>query len=104
MPTKANGNTYKVLLTAAIGIIVTLVGVWAAIGKGAITQKDLEHYDQNYSSYAKDKNIISEKLNRISKQMDETVSKKIDEMLKIVHRLDTQQSIIKDRLKIEKTD
>lgn len=81
----------KIALTSCVGIIIGLVSSWFAMGGESITQKDLEHYDKNYSTWAKDKDIITLKLERVVTQNEK--------LIKIVEDLKFNQKFITNELK-----
>lgn len=49
--------------TTSIGIIVTMVGFWVAIGRNMATKNDVLHMIETQSPYIHDKQFIMERLN-----------------------------------------
>jgi hypothetical protein len=50
------------LATTAIGIIVTMMGFWVAIGRNMATKSDVAHMIETQSPYLHDKQFIMERL------------------------------------------
>jgi hypothetical protein len=50
------------LATTAIGIIVTMMGFWVAIGRNMATKSDVAHMIETQSPYIHDKQFIMERL------------------------------------------
>jgi hypothetical protein len=53
---------WQSLATAAIGIIVTMMGFWVAIGKNMATKAEVAHMIETQSPYAQDRQFIMERL------------------------------------------
>lgn len=50
------------IATTSIGIIVTMLGFWVAIGKNMVTKAEVIEIIENQSPYLKDKQFIMERL------------------------------------------
>ena len=98
MTTGKNGVLTKIVLTACISIICTMTITWFTFGQGVVNRTYLEHYDKNFSIWAKDKDVITEKLNNINRQNDEALS--LIQILKIdVSDIKFEQKVMADELK-----
>jgi len=97
MTTKSN-EIMKIVLTACISIIITGITTWFAFGQNVVSKDYLEHYDQNFSCWAKDKDLITDKLNRINEQNIEALQL-IQNLKKTIDDLKYQQKIMVDDLK-----
>lgn len=56
-------NFWQTLATASIGIIVTMMGFWVAIGKNMATKSEVAHMIETQSPYSQDRQFIMERLN-----------------------------------------
>lgn len=55
-------NFWQTLATASIGIIVTMMGFWVAIGKNMATKSEVSHMIETQGPYAQDRQFIMERL------------------------------------------
>lgn len=53
---------WQSLATASIGIIVTMMGFWVAIGRNMATKSDVLHMIETQSPYIQDRQFIMERL------------------------------------------
>ena len=53
---------WQSLATASIGIIVTMMGFWVAIGRNMATKSDVLHMIETQSPYSQDRQFIMERL------------------------------------------
>jgi len=53
---------WQSLATAAIGIIVTMMGFWVAIGRNMATKSEVAHMIETQSPYLQDRQFIMERL------------------------------------------
>lgn len=53
---------WQSLATASIGIIVTMMGFWIAIGRNMATKSDVLHMIETQSPYSQDRQFIMERL------------------------------------------
>jgi hypothetical protein len=53
---------WQSLATASIGIIVTLMGFWVAIGRNMATKSEVAHMIETQSPYLQDRQFIMERL------------------------------------------
>jgi hypothetical protein len=53
---------WQSLATASIGIIVTMMGFWVAIGRNMATKSDVLHMIETQSPYVQDRQFIMERL------------------------------------------
>jgi hypothetical protein len=88
---KSNGVLIKMILTACISVIATGATTWFAFGQGIVDRTYLEHYDKNFSTWAKDKDVITERMNRISELNVEALT--------LIKEVQKQQTILKDDMK-----
>ena len=51
------------IATTSIGIIVTMIGFWIAVGKNMATKAEVVEMIENHSPYLHDKQFIMERLN-----------------------------------------
>lgn len=51
------------IATTSIGIIVTMIGFWVAVGKNMATKSEVIDMIENHSPYLHDKQFIMERLN-----------------------------------------
>lgn len=51
------------IATTSIGIIVTMLGFWIAIGKNMVTKAEVSEIIKNESPYIQDRQFIMERLN-----------------------------------------
>lgn len=54
---------WQSLATASIGIIVTMMGFWVAIGRNMATKAEVSHMIETQSPYIHDRQFIMERLN-----------------------------------------
>jgi hypothetical protein len=55
-------NFWQTLATTALGIIVTLMGFWVAIGRNMATKSDVLSMIETQSPYSQDRQFIMERL------------------------------------------
>jgi hypothetical protein len=55
-------NFWQTLATTALGIIVTLMGFWVAIGRNMATKSDVLRMIETQSPYSQDRQFIMERL------------------------------------------
>lgn len=55
-------NLWQNIATTSIGIIVTMVGYWLTFGRNMITKEEAVHMIETLSPYARDREMIFEKL------------------------------------------
>jgi hypothetical protein len=53
---------WQSLATTSIGIIVTMMGFWVAIGRNMATKSDVLHMIETQSPYSQDRQFIMERL------------------------------------------
>lgn len=53
---------WQSLATASIGIIVTMMGFWVAIGRNMATKSEVAHMIETQSPYCQDRQFIMERL------------------------------------------
>ena len=53
---------WQSLATASIGIIITMMGFWVAIGRNMATKSDVLHMIETQSPYSQDRQFIMERL------------------------------------------
>jgi hypothetical protein len=53
---------WQSLATASIGIIVTMMGFWVAIGRNMATKSEVAHMIETQSPYLQDRQFIMERL------------------------------------------
>lgn len=51
------------IATTSVGIIVTMIGFWVAIGRNMATKTEVAHMIENQSPYNQDRQFIMERLN-----------------------------------------
>jgi hypothetical protein len=56
-------NFWESLATTSVGIIVTMIGFWFAIGRNMTTKAEVAHMIETQSPYNVDKQFIMERLN-----------------------------------------
>jgi divalent metal cation (Fe/Co/Zn/Cd) transporter len=55
-------NFWENIATASIGIIVTMIGFWVAIGRNMATKTEVSHMIETQSPYIHDRQFIMERL------------------------------------------
>ena len=89
MPGKTN-DVMKIALAACLGALITGATAWIAFGQGVVSKDYLERFDRDYSSWAKDKDVVTERMNRISENNVEA--------LKLIKEVQEQQKAIQKQL------
>jgi hypothetical protein len=55
-------NFWQNIATTCVGVIVTMVGFWVAIGKNMVTRSEVSDIIKNESPYNQDRQFIMERL------------------------------------------
>jgi hypothetical protein len=55
-------NFWQNIATTCVGIIVTMIGFWVAIGKNMVTRAEVSNIIKNESPYNQDRQFIMERL------------------------------------------
>jgi hypothetical protein len=55
-------NFWQNIATTCVGIIVTMIGFWVAIGKNMVTRTEVSNIIKNESPYNQDRQFIMERL------------------------------------------
>jgi hypothetical protein len=55
-------NFWQNIATTCVGIIVTMIGFWVAIGKNMVTRSEVSNIIKNESPYNQDRQFIMERL------------------------------------------
>ena len=77
------------LATTSIGIVVTLIGFWVAIGKNMATKEEVIDMIENKSSYAIDRQFIMERLNS-NKEIQSAFANALQRNTEVLNELKVQ--------------
>ena len=82
-------NFWQSLATVSIGIIVTLLGFWAGVGKKIVTKDEISEMIKIESVYNQDKQFIMERLST-HKEDQKTVAMMLQRNTEVMHELKIQ--------------
>jgi len=84
---------WQSLATASIGIIVTMMGFWVAIGKNMATKSEVAHMIETQSPYLHDRQFIMERLN-INKETQAAFANALQRNTEVMNELKIQMATL----------
>jgi hypothetical protein len=100
-------NFWQNIATTCIGIIVTMMGFWVAIGKNMTTKAEVSHMIETQSPYIHDRQFIMERLNN-NKETQAAFASALQKNSEVMNELKVQIAMLGRTLetlenRIEKT-
>jgi hypothetical protein len=80
---------WQAVATASLGILVTLIGFWAGIGRKIITKEEVNHMIQHSSPYCRDREFIMERL-ASNKETQAALSITLQKVIEVMNELKIQ--------------
>lgn len=77
------------IATTSIGIIVTMIGFWVAIGKNMVTKSEVSQLIKNESPYLQDRQFIMERL-AINKETQGVLTSMLQRNTEVMNELKIQ--------------
>jgi hypothetical protein len=77
------------IATTSIGIIVTMLGFWVAIGKNMVTRSEIANIIKNESPYTQDRQFIMERL-AINKETQAAFASALQRNTEVMNELKVQ--------------
>lgn len=81
------------IATTSIGIIVTMVGFWVAIGRNMATKAEVSHMIETLSPYNQDRQFIMERL-AVNKESQAQLSQALQKNTEVMSELKAQIAVL----------
>lgn len=81
------------MATTSIGIIVTMVGFWVAIGRNMATKAEVSHMIETLSPYNQDRQFIMERL-AVNKESQAQLSQALQKNTEVMSELKAQIAVL----------
>ena len=85
------------IATTSIGIIVTMIGFWVAIGRNMATKAEVSHMIETLSPYNQDRQFIMERL-AVNKESQSQLSVDLQKYTEVMSELKAQIAVLGNTL------
>lgn len=83
------GHFWQSLASVTIGILVTLIGFWAGIGRRIVSKEEISRMIQNEAPYSQDRQFIMERLAQ-NKETQVALSVTLQKVIEVMNELKVQ--------------
>ena len=90
---------WETLATGSIGVIVSMIGFWFALGRHIITRNDVCDMIENKSPYVKDREFIMERLS-VNKETQAALSITLQKVIEVMNELKVQIATLGKTLEV----
>ncbi len=80
---------WEVLATTSVGVIITMIGFWVAVGRNMVSKAEVIEIIQTNSPYTRDRQFIMERL-AINKETQAALSTTLQKNIEVMNELKVQ--------------